>query len=131
MSCLTCTGPLSTNCITCAANFTLDTSTYTCVHPYSASDRTMDRSYYFLGFGALSGWTLSSGTITTETCSSITLLGTRTGAAIRKSFSGFSAHFEARVIFAHYLVVTANPVTRNILISYDNGTTNNPPIAIN
>lgn len=65
MSCLTCTGPLSTNCITCASNFTLDTSTYTCNHPYTISDRTIERSYYFLGFGLLSGWSLSSGSITT------------------------------------------------------------------
>lgn len=44
-SCKTCSGPLSTNCISCVTGFTLSGST--CIEPNSITDATQVKAYYF------------------------------------------------------------------------------------
>lgn len=90
IGCATCSGPLITNCLTCAANFTLDSSLGTCTAPMTTSDLTILRAYYFYGFNALGGW--SPTTITN--CGFTTLLGTTTSATpITFSTGTLKSHF--------------------------------------
>ena len=125
IGCATCTGPLASQCLTCATNFALNSNTSTCSPPLTAADYTIQQAYYFLGFNAVSGWSPSGVT----TCSSTTLLGLTTG-TYTVTFSSLKSHFAVRVMFAHYLSMSSSSINTNIQIGYD-GTVTNVPVNVN
>jgi len=114
VGCLTCTGPLATNCITCANAFTYDSNTSKCILPNSITDYTVQQAYYFYGFNLLGGWYWESTSVsflqsgsTTYTTGSLTLVGLGNGQFINTNYpSGLQTHFNVRIMFAHYMKYT-------------------------
>lgn len=134
IGCLTCSGPLASNCLTCSSAFTFDTNTSKCLPPSSSNDYTLQQAYYFLGFNLLGSWgwattaaanLLSSSSV--YTCGSTTLVGLAKGQRVTASYSGLQTHFQVRVMFAHYTL--ASSTSQNVQIVLDGGTVNNVAIA--
>lgn len=127
IGCLTCTGPLSTNCITCSTDFIYNSNQSTCTAPQTTTDYMLQQSYYFLSFNPVTGWSSSA-----QTCGMTTLLGTATTITFAQNNYFSNPHFAVRVMFAHYLDATSmgTSISTTLVISYDGGTTNFSPIAI-
>jgi hypothetical protein len=127
IGCSSCTGPQANSCLTCADAFTFDSTTSSCLPPSSASDFTLQQAYYFLGFNANSNWSPQDVTA----CSATTLLGYTTGTYNIK-FTSLKAHFALRVMFAHFLPVSAGgSANTNIVVGYDGANLNNIALTAN
>ena len=131
VGCLTCSGPLATNCLTCVSNFTFNSNNSTCNQPSTTSDYSVQFAYYFLNFNLLSnwGWDTTSTTYLYNgnrvfTCNSYTLAGLARAQYITGSFYSLQNHFQARVMFAHYYFATS--VNENIYISVGSAAVNVP-----
>jgi hypothetical protein len=131
VGCLTCSGPLATNCLTCVANFTFNSNNSTCNQPTTTSDYSVQFAYYFLKFNLLTNW--GWGTASTSylyngnsihTCNSYTLVGLARAQYITGSFSSLQNHFQVRIMFAHYYFATS--VNENIYISVSSAAVNVP-----
>ena len=112
--CLTCSGPEATSCISCSANFTLDSATSSCIPPNTANDVTLQNLYSFLGFNLQSNWawqTTSStflyGGASTRTCAGETFAGFIRDKYIQATFSSLQNHYSVRVMFAHYILTNS------------------------
>jgi len=135
IGCLTCSGPLATQCLTCSDKFTYDQVNSQCIPPSMSTDYTVQQSYYFLGFNLLSSWwwdttssTYLSSSSPTYTCGSTTLVGLGINQYINTAFTGLQTHYQVRVMFSHY-VLTSN-INQNIQISID-GTIYTVPVNVN
>jgi len=119
-TCLTCYGPLLTNCITCPSSFTLDSGNSTCLLPNSATEKAIIQAYYIEGFTALTGWVFSGFSTTTYQCGLRTLLGGTvndfTIDSISIPLSGLPNHFKLRVKCSYYFL-NSNGVNKNATIT--------------
>jgi len=113
VGCLTCSGPLATNCLTCVANFTFNSVNSTCSSPATSSDYSVQLAYYFYNFNLLSnwGWQTWDGNYLyysnpVFSCNSYTLAGLGRWQYLVGSYSSLQAHFQVRVMFAHYYYAT-------------------------
>lgn len=114
VGCLTCSGPLATNCLSCVSNFTFNSNNSTCSPPATANDYSVQLAYYFLNFNLLTNWwwdtastTFLYNGINVYTCNSYTLVGLARAQNINGYFSGLQNHFQVRVMFAHYYFATS------------------------
>jgi hypothetical protein len=110
IGCVTCSGPLATNCLSCATAFKFDANTSSCIAPNTVNDTTVAQIYNFNGFSVLSNWGYnynSNGGI--YQCGSITMLGyLQSGNYIIGSYSQLSTHYQLRVMFAYYFLFTTS-----------------------
>lgn len=119
VGCLTCSGPLATNCLTCVSNFTLNSNNSTCSPPSTANDYTVQVAYYYLNFNLLGNWwwQTTNGDYLYNwspiyTCNSYTLAGLGRWQYLVSSYSSLQNHFEVRVMFAHYFYATTSSTER-------------------
>ena len=116
LGCLTCSGPLATNCLTCVSNFTFSSNNSTCSPPSTSNDYSVQLAYYFLNFNLLSNWYWQSTSSTyllsssnTYTCNSYTLAGlSRRASNLISNYYSLQTHFEVRVMFSHYFFLSAS-----------------------
>lgn len=114
-SCKTCSGPLSTNCISCPDAFTFKNTTFTCEQANSASDEVIAQVYYIEGFTLLTDWSLTNFQANTYQCGLRTLLGglvTAASNSIQVIVGSLPNHFRLRMR-ANFFFLSSNGVTKN------------------
>lgn len=126
-SCLTCFGPLSSNCLTCSSRFVYQQVGSSCVPPNNSSDQTIDAVYSYYGFSILPYWYRNqAGSISTTKCNGRTILGgpyVLGGAdTINRVYSltALPYHFALRVKLAFYIFNSAAITNAKAWISISN-----------